>query len=184
MHYTCIFFYFFFYFLFYFFFFNIKNVKEGSKQNEIMCYSLKSVKNWWNSSSSKIILIIFFFQVRIFSEFFAKATTTPAQNCSKSSIFCNGLKFRLTSLLFNAVGPSPISQHGRPNMAAKRQKQRKKIYKKKKNSNSAVSEIVKNFIPGIQFLACRLARKNLSTLQVPQNAPNHPLLHQQIPKKF
>ena len=40
---------------------------------------------------------------------------------------------------------------------------------REKYSNSAVFEINKNFIVGIQFLASTLARKNLATLQVPRN---------------
>ena len=59
--------------LFFFFFFfenDIKAVEEGLKLSEIMCYMLKSLKNWSNNSSLKIKVKNFFLNVRIFSEFF------------------------------------------------------------------------------------------------------------------
>ena len=47
-------------FFIFFFLNNIENVKEGSKLSKIMCYMLKSIKNWWNSSRLKITLKNFF----------------------------------------------------------------------------------------------------------------------------
>ena len=99
-----------------------------------------------------------------------------AQNCSNLKIFYEGLKFRLTSL----VGPFSISQNSRPHITAKIEKNCEKNCQK--NSTSAVFDIAINYIVEILILACKRARKNLATLQVLRNTPNHPLLHQKIAK--
>ena len=52
---------------------HMKAVKESWKLSELMCYTLKNLKNWWNNSSLKMALTIFFLNVRIFSKFFGSA---------------------------------------------------------------------------------------------------------------
>ena len=76
-----------------------------------------------------------------------KRPPPPAQNCSKPRIFCEGLKFSLTSIIFNAVGPFSISQNSRPHITAKIDKNKETNLKK--NSISAVFDIAINFIVGI-----------------------------------
>ena len=50
------------------------------------------------------------------------------------------------------------------------------LQKYEKNSNFAVFGFANNFIPGIQFLAHRLAVKKLATMQVPRDTPKTTLI--------